>query len=123
MVTSSDLARKSSGCLRQSQYFMRLFERTVDELAHDVRLNSEQIEQFASCPIRIRRRHYQSVGVVEERIPKRSSIGQTEVIAGFGGYAARRFNSQVNFPPKICTKREGGREPFRVQQRCTRCTE
>src|SRR5437763_16971635 len=112
MVTSSDLARKSSGCLRQSQYFMRLFERTVDELAHDVRLNSEQIAQFASCPIRIRRRHYQGVGIIEERIPKRSSIGQTEVIAGFGRLAACvprcMLNSQLHFPPKI-HEREGGR--------------
>src|SRR5207248_6922322 len=107
MVTSSDLARKSSGCLRQSQYFMRLFERTVDELAHDVRLNSEQIAQFASCPIRIRRRHYQSVGVVEERIPKRSSIGQTEVIAGFGGYDTRLVGSirKLTFLPKSAPTR------------------
>jgi hypothetical protein len=41
---------------------MRFFERTVDELAHDVRIDSEQIAQLASCHIRIGRRHYQSVG-------------------------------------------------------------
>jgi hypothetical protein len=94
---------------------MRFFERTVDELAHDVRINSEQIAQFASCPISVRRRHYQGVGVIEERIPKRSSIDQTEVIAGLGRLAACvptcRLNSQLNFPPKI-HQREGGREPF-----------
>src|SRR6266699_51773 len=44
--------------------------------------------KLSRCSVRIRRIHHKYGGIIEQRIPKRSSIGQAEVIAAFVKLAA-----------------------------------